>query len=348
MPTESERPEFYQRIDDALMRGNELASAIESLAAESHSNRMPSDVKALLVFLRGSPKAEDFVQEGSQAAWLPLILRGISADGTTSDNVEDLKQIENDLRNAEDTRTNQWRFFAYPLVILGCSIVLFVVLSLTVLPTFQKMFREFELKLPATTRWMMSISDLIRFKPVIFCLSLVGVALVPLIARKLFSICFQYLETSWLLGFFLSGGTGSIKAMGRFTATLAELLHIGAPLNHAVSIAGRASQNLRFRIASDRMAMDIGSSGRFCNQSRAAGNVPELVRHALEAGPNGGPSIALLRQVSTNYVDRAKVRFNWSAGFLSPLVLLFLGFVVGFIVLSLFLPIISLVTSLSG
>jgi len=348
MRTDSERPEFHQRIVDALMRRNKLASAIEALVAESQSSRMPSDVKALLVSLRGSPTAEDFVLEGSKAAWLPLILRGVSADGTTSDTAADLNQIENDLRNAMHVRTSQWRRFAYPLVILGCAILLFVFLSLTILPTFQKMFREFELKLPPPTRWVMSTSDVIRFRPVLFCVSLVVVVLVAVTSRKLFSICFQYLETSWLLGFFLSGGTGSIKAMGRFTATLAELLHIGAPLNHAVSIAGRASQNLRFRIASDRMAMDIGSSGRFCNQSLASGNFPWLVRHALEAGSDGGPSIALLRQVSRNYVDRAEVRFNWSAGFLAPLVLLGVGFGVGFVVLSLFIPLLSLITSLSG
>ena len=54
MPTDIARPEFYQRIDSALMRRQNLASAIEALAAESYSNRMPSDVKALLVCLRGS------------------------------------------------------------------------------------------------------------------------------------------------------------------------------------------------------------------------------------------------------------------------------------------------------
>ena len=348
MPTDIARPEFYQRIDRALMRRQNLASAIEALAAESYSNRMPSDVKALLVSLRGSAKAEDFVEEGSKAKWLPLVLRGVSDDGATSDNAEDLKQIESDMRNAMDTRTSQWRLFAYPLFILASSVLLFVILSLTVIPTFQKMFREFELTLPPATRWLMALSDMINLRPVLFCFSLVLLTIVAFATVKLFARVFQWLECSWFLGFFLSGSTSSIKAMGRFTSTLAELLNVGAPLDEAISIAGRASQNLRFRIASDRLAADIGSSERFCHRSATAQNFPALVSHALEAGPDGVPSITLLRQVSLHYGDRAKARFNGSTGLLGPLMLICVGFCVGFIVLSLFMPLTMLITSLSG
>lgn len=150
------------------------------------------------------------------------------------------------------------------------------------------------------------------------------------------------------MGYFLSGGTGSVRAMGRFTATLAELLNIGAPLNQAITIAGLASKNLRFRIASDQIAADIGSSNQFCHTSAAAHNFPSLVRHALEAGPDGGPSIGLLRQISTHYVRRIQMRFDWWAGLLAPLMLLLVGGGVGFVVLSLFMPLVQLVTTLSG
>ena len=341
-----ERPEFYQRIDDALKRRTQLASAIESLVAESHSNA--PEVKALIVALRGSPTAEEFVQDGSKAVWLPLILRGVSVDDSSSLNEASLNQITTDLSYALEARTSQLRMFAYPLSILSASVLLFVLLSLTVIPTFLNMFREFELRLPAATQWVMSLSDLIRSRPFMFCFSLLAIAVVAFVATRVFARILQWLETSRLLGFFMSGGTNSVRAMGRFTATLAELLNIGAPLEQAITIAGLASQNLRFRIASDKIAAEIGSSGRFCHESAAAHNFPNLVVHALEAGQDGRPSIGLLRQISMNYVARVQVRFNRWAGLLAPMMLLCVGLGVGFVVLSLFMPLMQLITSLSG
>ena len=69
--------------------------------------------------------------------------------------------------------------------------------------------------------------------------------------------------------------------------------------------------------------------------------------HALESGPDGGPDIALLRELSAMYGDRAAQRVDWSSGVLAQLAIVMVGLVVGYVVLALFMPLFSMVSSLS-
>ncbi len=344
MQTTTKRPKFYDRIDAALEGRSRLVSAIEALVAELNPNRIGSDVRNLLVVLRGTPTAEEFVQEESKAVWLPLLLRGALSDTSK----EELQQILSDVTFAAESRNIRWRSFAYPLVVGGAAILLFVLLSVTVLPTFQKMFKEFQLKLPLATQAVLAVSNFINARPVLFFFGLCGFAIATGGMKWFLKLCMQRAETSWLLGSLSAGNTESVKAMGRFTSTLAELLRIEAPLDEAIVIAGRASQNLRFRIVSKTQSMDIGASEKFNKDSTVAHNYPSLVIHALEAAPNGGPSIELLRNISNIYFDRVQQRFNWTTGLMGPLSMLGVGLCVAFVVIALFMPLISLITSLSG
>lgn len=335
-----ERPEFYQRIDAALARRTELANAIEAFADETKSRQISKDVRELVVALRGDATTEQFVGEGSKAVWLPLLLRSFAADG--------FRQILSDVTFAEENRRSKWRTFAYPLVIFGSAILMFVFLSLTVLPTFEKMFREFQLRLPLATQSVIAMSHPIREQPVLTCFWILAALVAAWGLRRLFHWIRLATESNWLLGSLSTGSTENVKAMAHFTSTLAELLNISAPLHEAILIAGRSSQSTQFRHASQVLSKDIGSSNRFKCDSAVAHNFPRLVVQALEAGQNGGPSIALLRQVSAIYFDRVRLRFSWSEGFLAPLSIVGIGLCIGYVVIALFMPLISLITSLSG
>ena len=207
MSAVTQRPEFYQRIDAALERRNKLASAIEALSEETISTRVGKDVRGLVSALRSGATTEQFVQEGSKAVWLPLILRGVSSGASTVD----LVQILNELTFVTENRRSQWRSFTYPLMVFGSAILVFVFLSVTVLPTFEKMFREFELRLPAATRSMLGISHQINERPVVFCMSLLGATLAALGLRRFILFCMRYTDATWLLGSLSAGNTESVK-----------------------------------------------------------------------------------------------------------------------------------------
>ena len=225
---------------------------------------------------------------------------------------------------------------------------LVVCISLTtVIPVFQKMFGEFQLKLPWFTNIVLAASSFINARPFFFCALLLVVALAAWSMNRIFSLSMRAAEASWLLGSLVSGNSESVKAMGRFTSTVAELLCIGAPLKEAIVIAGRASQNLRFRNVSATMSREMGAEEKFKKDSVVAHNFPSLVVHAFQAAPNGSPSIELLRHLSTIYFDRVRQRYSWSTGMMGSLSILGVGVCVGMVVVALFFPLLSLITSLN-
>jgi len=339
-----ERPAYLRSIDEALENGSKIASAIEALAAETPSRNLTIDLQELIRTLRGKPTAEQFVNDESKAVWLPLVLRANSST-TPSGN---FKQLFDDLTVANQIRQSKRLQFAYPLIVLAITVGLFVVLANTIVPTFEKMFREFQLKLPRATQLIIEISSTIRTQPVLSCLWLLGLTLVLVGFRKVSSLLVRHLEVTSLVGPHLAGNSESVRAMGRFTSTLAELLDVGAPLNEAILIAGKASQNLRFIKTSAILSKEINFLSAVVEDSTVAQNFPNLVFRALQAGPNKTPSIPLLRQLSAIYFERVRQRVEWSAALFSPLMIIGIGVVTGFTVLALFMPLVSLITSVSG
>ncbi len=344
MSAVAERPEYLQCIDQALANGSKLALAIQALTAETHSRYLRSDLQELVSTLQSQPTAEQFVNNGSNAVWLPLVLRAAAS----SDSPGDFKLMLSDLTVASEITKSKWSQFAYPLVVLAISTALFAVLATTIVPTFQSMFNEFELKPPRPTRLLLGISNYIQANPVLSIIWLVVLMLAVIGIRRVSHYITRYLEGVMLFGTLLSGNAESVRAMGRFTATLAEVLNVRAPLSEAILISGRASQNVRFIRMSEILSKEIGVSTAMISGSSVAHNFPILVFRALEAGPNQTPSIPLLRRLSAIYFERVRQRVEWSTGLFAPLSIIGIGFVVGFIVISLFMPLASLITSLSG
>lgn len=345
MSAAPERPNYLARIDEALENRSKLAVTIAALTSENHSRYLKSDIQKLIAILQSDMTAERFVQDSTKAVWLPLVLRASNAPSAPGDAFQ---RLLDDLTVVTESRKSTWSHFVYPLIVLTLSVLLFVVIATTIVPTFQSMFREFSLRLPPATKLLFEISSYIQNKPVLSCVWLVLLIIAIMAITRSWRLLARSLEGMTLLGACLAGNAESVRAMGRFTATLAELLHVGAPLADAIAISGRASLNPRFNRTSAILASEVGTTHRIPAKSNVAQNFPSLVLHALEAGPDGTPCIALLRRLSSIYFERVRQRVVWTEGIFAPLTIVGIGLFVGLIVISLFLPIISLITSLSG
>ena len=134
--------------------------------------------------------------------------------------------------------------------------------------------------------------------------------------------------------------------MSRFTSALAELLSIEAPLPEALRIAGRSCKHRHFRVKAEQMADQLEFDGIALQQSPVAHNFPAVMIHALSFEPRK-PNTPLLRELARTYSERARTRVSWSTSFVGPISLIVIGLLVGFTVIALFMPLVSLVTSLS-
>lgn len=331
---------FYDRIDQALQTREKLIPALEALADEMPNRNASRDVRQFTKELKSGVTAEQFVKRDSMVAWLPLVIRGLES-GSAADRY---RQLMGDATREGDNRRRLRTVLAYPLFLLMFGGIILMLLVLFVVPVFAKMFAEFGLRLPAPTRLLFWISDQLSHY------SLRSMLVVALFFGLLIILCRLWIRLSLstsILGMFTAGNSANVTAMAKFTGSLAELISIEAPLPEALRIAGRACDHRHFRIMAERMANELEIPGKRFRDNSAAHNFPATMRHALGNGRSCAPNVPLLRELSRMYSDRARERVNWSTNILGPISLIVLGLVIGFAIIALFMPLVSMVTSLS-
>ncbi len=335
----TERNAFYQRVNEALTQRGDLIPALNAIADEIPEASAAKDLHHLVNVLNSNPTAEQFVQSPAIASWLPVIVRGATSLSTA----ERYEQLIAEASRESENRKSLQRLIAYPLFLIFLSGVVLLFLLLVVVPTFAKMFAEFGLRLPAPTLLLIwTHEQLTRYLPRSILIVLFAVFIGIAIVRTWLHFA---LSTS-IFGMFTSGNSANVTAMARFTGTLAELLSIDAPLPESLRIAGLVCKHRHFRVMAERIANHLQFDGVPLHQSPVAHNFPSTMIHALTSAESK-PNVPLLRELSRMYSERARSRVSWTTSILGPISLFAIGILVGFVIISLFMPLVSMITSLS-
>jgi len=337
------RPNHLRLIDEALEQRHGLISLLEAVEQEFTWIGSSPSFRHVTAALKRGVTAEEILNDGVLAAWLPVLMADSNASGCANQYEQLLKMMSQE----SVRRRSHWQSLVYPLILFFIVVAILVMMSIWIIPTFSKMFKEFELKLPVATEIVFAISGFINEYPAFLagavCLALGATWLLA----SLFHWSIQYVQLSGVCGSLFAGSTSNVAAMSRFAATLSELLSIGAPIPDALKSAGIASQRFHFRVRSDQLAQEFKSSNNSTIRSAVAHNFPSTLLHSLSAGTDGGPSIPLLRQLAAIYSDRSRNRTQLSSGFYSSIMVAVIGALVGFVIVALFRPLFSLITPLS-
>jgi type IV pilus assembly protein PilC len=263
--------------------------------------------------------------------WIPLI--GSTSATSTNDVLE---RFFAESHQADETRRRWGAVLAYPLFLLLFAALVMVGLAIFVIPTFRAIFDDFGLQLPQLTIWTLSVAAWIASGRIVFAL-LAVVTVVGVITWY----CGRAIADRFVA--FCDRST-TISRFARFTA---DLLQGGLALPDAVRIAGRASRSSALSLASQRVALEI-SRGELHHMPRVPKPLTLTLLSALDSDFSPSARIALLETLADCYSDQAQSRFSWTHATVGPLTIFGVAFVVGFVVLTLFLPLFSLINALSG
>jgi len=339
----SSRPSYLNSIDIALKDRKDLLSALDAVCKENPSLARLESVKKFQRALVEGADAESFLADPQLVCWLSLIVaeQTDESDSRLTVLAEQLKSIE------RRSRLN-WFAFVYPLVLSLILIAVLVLLSVTVVPTFSKMFREFELKLPAPTLMVFRFARFITNQPYQFITAVLLSLIAAVVCVRLSGRLLQVLEMVKPIGFLTAGSKSNRAAMARFADTFSAAIRIGMPKEDAMDVAGIASQRFQYRLRASQLARELRNGESILQGSRVAHVFPPMLLSAAKVGTNGQPNLRVLEQVAALYRSRSSSSQSWLDQGLAPLFMVALGGLVGFIAIALFMPLISLVTSLSG
>jgi len=289
--------------------------------------------------------AEVWVADSKLAAMLPILLESQSLR-SREDHEKPSPSNDSIRRLLTDTVGNRWRIpreLSYPLILMVLALLLLGWILGTIVPVYEKMFLEFGLMLPRPTMALIQIGRFARIQPIAFVIAFVIVISAIVSAWIGLSGLLHRLQVIPSIGFLMAGSHRNLSSMVRWISTLAELLSIGAPLPKAVEIAGVASQSVYYQRQSNQLARQLLESKEGVAGREAAVAFPATVQQALE----GTPNIAVLRRMAEIYTDQLRNRKSRGYGFLGPVVIMLIGLLIGFMVIALFVPLISLISALS-
>ena len=133
-------------------------------------------------------------------------------------------------------------------------------------------------------------------------------------------------------------------ALSRFSRTLATLIQSGVPILTALDIVGKSSGNRVIEVTVRDAAAHIQEGESLSDPLTKSGMFPQMVTRMISVGEKTGKLDAMLMKVADFYDDQVDTAVSGLTSMIEPLIIGFLGIVVGFIVIALFLPIINLTT----
>ena len=231
----------------------------------------------------------------------------------------------------------------YPALLIGVGSVVTLVMLLAVIPRFSELFDSLNAGLPPTTRFLMVVSDGLRNY---WWAILVGLATVVLAARSyLSSAAGRRALDGWLVGAPYFGAVMRSVATARIARLLGVMLESRVPLLDALRLARHTTGN---RLYADLMGKATEAatrgepiSGVFARSRLISPSVSEALRHG-EQNAQIGP---IMTDMADFLDEENEVIVKTAMTVLEPLILIALGFVVGFIALSLFIPLFDLAST---
>jgi len=228
----------------------------------------------------------------------------------------------------------------YPvfMVIIG-GLLLFGLVTFIV-PKITLIFEEVHQVLPWPTVILIGVSHFLNnFWWIILLAGVLGV----------FSLQ-QYIKTPagriqydrFLLRTPIMGRVTLMVAISRFTRTLSTLLTSGVPLLQALDVVRNVVQNSVLAEAIDRARQNIGEGQSLAEPLKKSGMFPPLVTHMIAVGEKSGELEPMLVKVSEAYDNEVEAIIGTLTALLTPVMILVMGAIIGFIVMAILLPIFEL------
>ncbi len=229
----------------------------------------------------------------------------------------------------------------YPIAVIALAIVLVTVLLIFVIPVFSKMFADFGKALPAPTQMLIDFSNFLRGWGGLG--TAIGIAVVVFVIQKYTATPVgRAHKDRFLVRAPIFGNLIHKIALSRFCRTYATLIRSGVPILRTLEIVSAASGKVQIEDACVDIAKHVSQGGQVSEVLAANSFFPPMMKHMVKAGETTGNVDGMMGKIADFYDTEVDATTAALTSLIEPLLIVFLGIVVGGIVMAMFLPIFNL------
>jgi type IV pilus assembly protein PilC len=254
-----------------------------------------------------------------------------------------LTRLANYIEKAEALKKKVKSALVYPSAIVGVAIVVVGILMIFVIPVFETMFKSAGQTLPLPTLIVMTISKLIKKYVIIF---IPGLILFFFLFRKYHKTeSGKTLIDRLLLKLPVFGPLFQKVSVARFSRTLGTLVSSGVPILDGLNIVSRTAGNRTVETAILNARSSIREGETIAEPLGRSGIFPPMVIQMIAVGEATGALDAMLNKIADFYDEEVDVAVGNLTSLLEPLLMVFLGVVIGGVVIAMYLPIFNMASA---
>lgn len=331
---------FTRQLATMLKAGVPMLQAFE-IVARGHRNarfaRLMMDIKSRIE--AGSSLSQAFREHPAQFDSLYCNLVSAGETSGMLDAILDRLATYKEKILALKSKIKSAMF--YPISVVTVAIVVVWIIMVWVIPAFKQVFTSFGANLPAPTLIVMAISDFFVAYWWVMA-AIIGGTLFTFFFLLRRSQAFRYAVDRISLKLPVVGGILEKATIARWTRTLATMFAAGVPLVESLDAVAGASGNAVYIAGTRKIQNEVSTGTSLTNAMHNTGLFPTMVLQMTQIGEESGSLDGMLSKVADFYEREVDDAVAALSSLLEPIIIVFLGVVIGGLVVAMYLPIFKL------
>ncbi|HUL23124.1 MAG TPA: type II secretion system F family protein [Thermodesulfobacteriota bacterium] len=329
---------FTQELSTLISAGLPLDRSLSILGTLTENGTLRETVKDVLKKVEGGNSLAEAL--GNHPSIFPKLYINMVKAGESGGFLETiLSRLAQYLQGMKEIRDNLISVMIYPLILTVVTGISITVLVTFVIPRFARIFSDIKQAIPLPTQIVLTFSQLVRD----YWWAGLGAVLLIYFGLKAYT---KDEERRWRwdrfkLRWLVLGDLIKKIEVARFSRTLGTLLQSGVPILPAFNLVKEISQNLAISRSITHVHDRLREGKAISRSMEEAGVFPALAIHMISVGEETGTLDAMLIKVAETYEDNVRTAVKRFVSLLEPLIILFMGGVILFIVISILWAILS-------
>lgn len=269
-----------------------------------------------------------------------------------------LQRLSDFLEKAQKLKKRIISAMIYPAAVISIAAIIVLGIMILIVPKFVEIFNDFDTDLPLMTKYLIEFAKWLA-GPILPVEKGGGGGMIPGVVWVVLSPLFLFLAfkfarktaggksiiDSAVLWVPILGGLIRKATIAKFSRTLGTLINAGVPILDAIKITSETTGNDVYARALMKVHDSVRQGDSFAEPLRKAKVCDSLVVNMIDVGEETGDLDKMLTKIADNYDEEVDVAVASLVSLLEPVMVVILGGIVGFIVVSLFLPLVKLMQS---
>jgi type IV pilus assembly protein PilC len=337
---------FTRQFGTMINAGLPLIQCLEILSTQSENAVLRKAIGEVKVQVEGGSTFSDALRRHPKI-FDDLYINMVHAGevGGLLDTI--LNRLSKHIEKAMKLKAQIKSAMVYPAAICGIAVIVITVLMIWVIPVFEKMFKEMsngKMALPGPTQIVIDMSNFVQGN---WYLILGAIVATVIGVKKYYGTPQGRLAIDKLvLKVPIFGDLIRKASVAKFTRTLGTLLSSGVPLLEALTICAKTSGNKVVEGALLDARVSISGGKTISEPLTKSGTFPKMVTHMIAVGESTGALDNMLGKIADFYEDEVDQAVTSLTALLEPMMMVFLGVTIGFIVIAMYLPIFSMASAI--